>query len=151
MKKTMQVFFVVLMTFVMNSQLIAAKESTSILLLGIGATIEKGQDGEVVVKTEGLKVGEGFVFTPKDLGSKSILFQVELKGTGPVILRIEETDARGKFLKDKEREVELTSNWSKKELDFVLESESSQVDVFVVTKEKKETVFEVRNVQVIGQ
>ncbi|MGG7619214.1 hypothetical protein [Bacillus coreaensis] len=151
MKKTMHVFLIILLAFVVNSQSIFAKEIKSIQLLGIGAVVQDSQNGEFLIKTEGLKAGEGFVATPKDLDSKNILFQLESKGSGSVILKIEETDARGKFLKEKELEVSLTSNWSIKQLDFILESETSQVDVFVLTKEKRKTEFSVRNVTVTGQ
>lgn len=147
----MHVFLVVLLAFVVNSQSIYAKEKKSIQLLGVGAVVQESQNGEFLVKTEGLKAGEGFVSTPKDFESKNILFQMEVKGSDPVILKIEETDARGKFLKEKELEVPLTSNWNPKQLDFMLESESSQIDVFVLTKEKKKTEFSVRNVTVTGQ
>jgi len=147
----MHVFLVVLLAFVVNSQSIYAKEKKSIQLLGVGAVVQESQNGEFLVKTEGLKAGEGFVSTPKDFESKNILFQMEVKGADPVILKIEETDARGKFLKEKELEVPLTSNWNPKQLDFMLESESSQIDVFVLTKEKKKTEFSVRNVTVTGQ
>lgn len=151
MKKTLHVFLVVLLAFMVNSQSIYAKEMKSIQLLGVGAVVQESQNGEFLVKTEGLKAGEGFVSTPKDFESKNILFQMEVKGSDPVILKIEETDARGKFLKEKELEVPLTSNWNPKQLDFMLESESSQIDVFVLTKEKKKTEFSVRNVTVTGQ
>ncbi|AYA76297.1 hypothetical protein DOE78_13050 [Bacillus sp. Y1] len=151
MKKTLHVFLVVLLAFMVNSQGIYAKEMKSIQLLGVGAVVQESQNGEFLVKTEGLKAGEGFVSTPKDFESKNILFQMEAKGSDPVILKIEETDARGKFLKEKELEVPLTRNWSPKQLDFMLESVSSQIDVFVLTKEKKKTEFSVRNVTVTGQ
>lgn len=151
MKKTLHVFLVVLLVFMVNSQSIYAKEMKSIQLLGVGAVVQESQNGEFLVKTEGLKAGEGFVSTPKDFESKNILFHMEVKGSDPVILKIEETDARGKFLKEKELEVPLTSNWNPKQLDFMLESESSQIDVFVLTKEKKKTEFSVRNVTVTGQ
>ncbi|MEK3989986.1 MULTISPECIES: hypothetical protein [Robertmurraya] len=151
MKKTMHVFLVILLAFVVKSQSISAKEMTSLPLLGVGATVQEAQKGEFLIKTEGLKAGEGFVSTPKDLETKNILFQMEAKGSDVVILKIEETDARGKFLKEKELEVPLTSNWSLKQLDFILESDSSQIDVFVLTKEKKKTEFSVRNVTVTGQ
>lgn len=151
MKKTLHVFLVVLLVFMVNSQSIYAKEMKSIQLLGVGAVVQESQNGEFLVKTEGLKAGEGFVSTPKDFESKNILFHMEVKGSDPVILKIEETDARGKFLKEKELEVPLTSNWNPKQLDFMLESESSQIDVFVLTKEKKKTEFSVRNVTVTGK
>lgn len=151
MKKTLHVFLVVFLVFMVNSQSIYAKEMKSIQLLGVGAVVQESQNGEFLVKTEGLKAGEGFVSTPKDFESKNILFHMEVKGSDPVILKIEETDARGKFLKEKELEVPLTSNWNPKQLDFMLESESSQIDVFVLTKEKKKTEFSVRNVTVTGQ
>lgn len=35
-------------------------------------------------------------------------------------------------------------------LDFILESESSQIDVLVLTKEKKKTVVSVENLTVTG-
>ncbi|MGI8383860.1 hypothetical protein [Robertmurraya sp. P23] len=151
MKKTMHVFLVILLAFVVNSPSITAKEMKSMPLLGVGAAVQEGQNKEFLIKTEGFKAGEGIVATSKDFETKNILFQVEVKGTDPVILKIEETDARGKFLKEKELEVPLTSNWSVKELDFVLESETSQIDVFVLTKEKKKTEFSVRNVNVTEQ
>ncbi len=126
-----------------------ASEDRELQFFGVGADVQGNNLGEYTVKTKGEKAEEGFVFTPqKPFTSTNILFSVELKGEGSVILKISETNAQGQFIKEETKQVQLTSDWAQHVLPFQLESTSSQVDVFVLTDNQKETEFSFRNVQV---
>lgn len=108
----------------------------------IGAAIDQGYSGEYIVTTKGEKSGEGFVHTPSlQLTSKDVTYQVKLKGSGNVILKVEETDLRGKFIKDKSIMVQLSDQWETYELTFSLTELSSQMDVFVLTPRRSQIEF----------
>jgi len=59
-----------------------------------------------------------------------------------VLLKIEETDARGTFLSEVQSEpVMLTADWKEYDLKTDVKSTESQIDVFVLTKDKQATTF----------
>lgn len=123
-----------------------AKEQPKHQYFGLGATVHEVEPTVYLVKTEGKKQGEGFVFTPKlDSTKEKITFQLSLKGKGTVIYRIAETDARGRFIKEEEMAIELTNEWNTYEIPFILTSPSSQIDVLVVTKERSTIEFLFKN------
>ena len=133
----------------MSYQSLAAEETPTIPYFGIGATVQEKVEGEYLINTEGAKEQEGFVYTPSSPFSKvDINLQIMLKGTGTVLLKLEETNARGQYIKAKTMEVQLTQDWSTYEMEFTLESPSSQIDVSVLTKSKEQTDFTFKNLQI---
>ena len=128
-----------------------AKE-TQMRFFGVGADVKEGDLGEYTVVTKGEKAEEGFVHTATEkFSKKEIQFKVELKGQDKVLLKIQETDARGRFIKEEKQAVELTQDWKSYEVPFVLESLDSQIDVLVVTESQLQTEFQFRNLQMSSQ
>jgi len=128
-----------------------AKE-TQMRFFGVGADVKEGDLGEYTVVTKGEKAEEGFVHTATEkFSKKEIQFKVELKGQDKVLLKIQETDARGRFIKEEKQAVELTQDWKSFEVPFVLENLDSQIDVLVVTESQLQTEYQFRNLQVSSQ
>ncbi len=145
-------FLTVMFFLAMHVNTLAAEDRPTIPYFGLGATVQEVIDGEFLVKTEGAKKEEGFVYTPpQPFEKENIRLQITLKGKGTVILKIEETNARGQFIKDKTTEVTLTEDWATYEMSFTLESPSSQIDASVITKSKDETEFSFKNLQIIEE
>ncbi|PYF05252.1 carbohydrate binding domain-containing protein [Ureibacillus chungkukjangi] len=131
---------------------LAAEETPEIPYFGIGATVQEKMEGEYLVQTEGAKEQEGFVYTPQEaFKSENIKMQITLMGKGRVILKLEETNARGQYIKEKTMEVELTEDWTAYEMTFTLESPSSQIDASVITKSKESADFTFKNLQIIEE
>ncbi|MFC7687178.1 hypothetical protein [Ureibacillus sp. GCM10028918] len=152
MKKQLTSFLAVMFFLAMSTHSLAAEDRPTIPYFGIGAIVQEVIEGEFLVKTEGTKEEEGFVYTPpQPLTKENIKFLVTLKGKGTVILKLEETNARGQYIKDKKIEVELTEEWTTHEMTFTLESPSSQIDVSVLTKGKEKTGFSFKNLQIIEE
>lgn len=150
MKKIMTGFLTLMFFLAMYTQSLAAEDRSTIPYYGIGATVQQVIEGEFLVKTEGAKSEEGFVYTPPEpFKGKDIKFQITLKGKGTVLLKLEETNARGQYIKEKTMEVNLTEDWATYEMTFTLESPSSQIDASVITKSKDETEFSFKNLQII--
>jgi len=145
--KRLCIFFVVLLS-ITSAGIGYAEEVPK--YFEIGAAIDQGDSGEYIVTTKGEKSEEGFVHTPKrQLTSKDVMYQVKLKGSGNVILKVEETDLRGKFIKDKSIMVQLSDQWETYELPFSLTELSSQIDVFVLTAGRSQKVFYFRDLFII--
>lgn len=109
---------------------------------GVGATVQDLNDETFLVKTEGRKWGEGFVYTyPSPFSKEQVNAQITLQGKGKVIFKISETNSRGQFLKEAILLIELTEEWTTYELPLVLNSASSQIDLSILTKNKAETKF----------
>ena len=148
--------FIILITLTLSTCLVhfhsQAKEPAPLPYFGIGATIQDMGSGEFLVTTKGTKAEEGFVFSPKEVFDPTkINFSITLKGTGTVILRISETDARGRFIKEKELNVQLENNWKTYDLPFELETPSSQIDALVLTKAKEKSSFYFKHLQIQEQ
>lgn len=149
MKKNILFVLAFLLFFITSPAQLQASEERNVQFFGVGADVKVASPGEYVVNTKGENAEEGFVHTPKKTFTKpNIKFQVELKGTGSAIMKISETDARGQFIKEQTKEVQLTDEWVLNELPFELQSTSSQIDVLVITKDKTATEFSFKNVQV---
>lgn len=143
----MKKFFIVFALLILPSKnLLSVNEGKQkSKFIGVGATITKVNTGECKVETKGEKAGEGIVYTPKrKFTTKTISYHITLRGKEKVSLKIEETDARGRFMKEKSLDAELSDNWKPLELPFTLESESSQIDVFVLTTGKRKTEFHMK-------
>ncbi|QCR32384.1 carbohydrate binding domain-containing protein [Lysinibacillus sp. SGAir0095] len=152
MKKIIALLGTIVLFFNLHSLAFAAEETPTIPYFGIGATVQEKLEGEYVVKTEGRKEQEGFVYTPpKSFSKENIKFQITIKGKGTVLLKLEETSARGQYLKEKTMEVELTEDWATYEMTYTLESPSSQIDASVITKSKENTEFTFKNLQIIEE
>lgn len=146
-KSSITFFLFLLFNFLYPSHLFALEPKPQ--YVGVDATIQATDTGEHIVKTMGMKAGEGFVYTPQQARTKQeITYQIELKGKGPVTLKISETDARGRFIKEKEKIVELTEQWTTYKMPFNLQSTTSQLDVFVLTKDKSALEFSFKNLQI---
>ena len=142
------ILLISLITFLPNT---LAKE-TQMRFFGVGADVKEGNSGEYTVVTKGEKAEEGFVHTATEkFSKKEIQFKVELKGQDKVLLKIQETDARGRFIKEEKQAVELTQDWKSFEVPFVLENLDSQIDVLVVTESQLQTEYQFRNLQVSSQ
>ncbi len=146
-KSLMTIVMFSLFLFIFQSHLFAAE--TKHQYFGVDATVQATDTGEHIVKTKGIKAEEGFVYTPKQGRTKQeISYQVDLKGNGPVILKISETDARGRFIKEEEKTVELTEQWTTYEMPYTMQSTTSQLDVFVLTKDKSALEFSFKNLRI---
>jgi hypothetical protein len=54
-------------------------------------------------------------------------------------------------MKEKSVDAELSDNWKPLELPFALESKSSQIDVFVLSTDKRQTEFFVKGIKIVSQ
>ncbi|MDQ0228963.1 hypothetical protein [Metabacillus malikii] len=115
----------------------------------VGSIINELENGIYSVQTKGEKPGEGIVYTPENgTFNTKPQFQVELKGSGEVLLKIEETNARGQFIKEVRVEnITLTDDWKTYHINIDLETETSQIDFFVITETKENTHFSFKNVE----
>ena len=148
----MTIFLTMMFFLTMNSQTLAAEDSPTIPYFGLGATVQEVIEGEFIVKTEGAKAEEGFVYTPpKPFQKENIKIQITLKGTGNVLFKVEETNARGQYIKEKNMEITLTEDWATYEMAFTLESPSSQIDASVITKSQEKAEFSFKNLQIIEE
>jgi len=148
-RKIITILTTILLLLSMLPHALAAEDKPEIPFFGVGANVQELNDGSFVVKTEGEKAEEGFVFTPKEpFTTTQISLQISLKGTGTVLLKISETDPRGRFIKDKSMEVQLTEDWTVHVLPFELASTSSQIDVSVVTKDATKTEFSYKDLKI---
>jgi len=145
-------FFTLVFLFSMQIPSLAAEDRPTIPYYGVGATVQEVVEGEYLVKTEGAKAEEGFVYTPPEpFKEKNIKFQITLKGKGNVILKLEETNARGQYIKEKKMDVTLTEDWATYEMTFTLESPTSQIDAFVLSKDKEPAEFSFKNIEIIEE
>ncbi|KGR78624.1 hypothetical protein [Ureibacillus sinduriensis] len=151
MKKLLS-FLTLTFFFSMAANTLAAEDRPTIPYFGVGAVVQEMVEGEYLVKTEGAKAEEGFIYTPPNPFTKdNIKFLITLKGKGTVILKLEETNARGQYIKEKKVEVRLTEDWVTHEVAFTLESPSSQIDASVLTQDKEKAEFSFKNVQIIEE
>lgn len=149
MRKVITLFATLLVFFSLQPHYLAAEDKPVIPYFGVGANIQEIGDGSFVVKTKGEKAEEGFVFTPKQsFTSTKISLQITLKGKGTVLLKISETDPRGRFIKEKSMEINLTEDWETHVLPFDLASTISQIDVSVVTKVATKTEFSYKDLKI---
>ncbi|MFT4416280.1 hypothetical protein ACLM5H_20660 [Fredinandcohnia humi] len=124
--------------------------SEKIPYFGVGAEVKKVEDNVYVVKTEGSKENEGFVFSPVGIkGGEIIIFQVELKGNATIYLNVDETDARGTFLAETVSPViSLHDAWRTIQLEVELQESTTEIDAMVLTNQKEKTEFMFRNVTI---
>ncbi len=122
---------------------VVAYEYTGKVYFGVGAVVEELDEGIYRVKTKGDQANEGFVHTPAISSlDREINYQIDLKGKGTVYLKIEETDPRGKFLKEhRSPSFQLTEDWKTYNLKPTFHANTSQIDVFVLTSSKQKTEF----------
>nr|WP_106784448.1 hypothetical protein [Lysinibacillus timonensis] len=150
MNKTIMLIVTTLMFFLLSPAQLYASEDRDIQVFGVGAEVKATSEGEFLISTEGNKAEEGFVYTPKTrFASTNILVSLELKGTGTVKLKISETNARGEFIKEQSKVIELSETWTRHDLPFELESTTSQIDVLVLTVNQEQTEFSFRDLQVV--
>lgn len=149
MKKLIAILATLMAFMSLQPNVLAAEDKPTIPYFGVGANVQEEEDGSFLVKTEGAKAGEGFVFTPSEpFTSTNITVQIALKGEGTVILKVSETDPRGRFIKDKSMDIQLTEEWTTHELPFELASTSSQIDISVVTKDASKMEFSYKDLNV---
>lgn len=149
MKKVIIFLATVLVFLSIQPNVFAAEDKPTIPYFGVGANVQELEDGSFLVKTEGVEVEEGFIFTPKEpFTSTKISLQLSLKGEGTVFVMISETDPRGRFIKEKSMEVQLTEEWATHVLPFELASTKSQIDVSVVTKDAVKVEFYFKDLKI---
>ncbi|TSI05132.1 hypothetical protein FJQ64_12510 [Lysinibacillus sp. BW-2-10] len=153
MMKKILLFFVT-MLFVLATQnfALAAEDKPPLPYFGNGATVQDLGNGEYVVKTEGAKDEEGFVYTaPKPFTTEKIQVQVSLKGQGTVMLKISETTARGQFIREERLPIQLTEEWKTYSVPYELASTTSQIDVSIVTQSKEQVQYTFKDLVVKEQ
>ncbi|WP_156291627.1 hypothetical protein [Oceanobacillus salinisoli] len=141
---------IMLSSFILVSQSFAIEENSP-RLFGIGSSVNQKDSGLYEVKTNGKQMEEGIVFTPKEefFGGENVHYQVTLKGKGNVILKIEETDPRGKFIhENRSSEIPLKNSWETYYLPVKLSKESTQLDVFVLTSKKEKIDFQMKSINI---
>lgn len=150
MKKLLTIFTILLLFLALQTHSLAAEDKPGIPYFGVGAAaVQDLGTGEFIVKTKGYEAEEGFVYTPPEaFTSTKISMQVTVKGEGTIIIKISETDPRGRFIKEKTMDVELTEEWTTHVLPFELASKSSQIDVSIVTKDKAATEFSFKDLKI---
>jgi hypothetical protein len=128
-----------------------ALEETKTTYFGVGATVKEVEQATFNVRTEGKVTGEGFIFSPEELPSdKRVLFQVSLVGTGTVYIKIVESNANGKFIKEHTSPlILLTSNWKEYNLSVPLSKATAQLDILVITDRAQQTEFHFRDPRLI--
>lgn len=153
MKKIVNMLMITMLVFLTISTYTLAAEDTPVLpYFGAGANVTEQSDGTYDVKTEGAKENEGFVYSPADpFTSTKVEVHVTLKGKGTVLLQVSETDPRGRFIKDKSMEIQLTEEWATYVLPFELASTASQLDVLIVTKEAEKTEFSFKDLKITNK
>lgn len=124
-----------------------ALEETKTKYFGVGATVEEVEQATFAVQTKGESTGEGFVFTPEEITkADKVTFQVSLEGKGTVFIKLVETDANGKFIKEhRSPMILLTSDWKEYHIDANLGKDTEQVDVLVITDGAQQTEFKFRD------
>lgn len=143
------IFLLILMSFQNNY---SASEMPKLKIFGVGSVVKAVQGDEYLIATKGEKPEEGFVYTPQEpFTTKEIKYQITLKGSGPVYMKMEETDARGQFIKEKSLKITLTNQWKTYELPFQLKDVTSQIDVMVITAQTNKTEFAIKNLQIKNQ
>ncbi|MRG87484.1 hypothetical protein [Salinibacillus xinjiangensis] len=150
MKKTFFIVCSLIFGLILSSFTgISAEEQTK--YFGVGDTQVSKVEGQTYkVSTKGKKQDEGFVFTPKNIKPGSqITTQLELKGKGEVIIRVSETNAKGKFIKESIGEpIKLTDEWQNVQHNLMLSPETAEIDVMVLTNRKQQATFQFKNVQI---
>ncbi|MGG0719706.1 hypothetical protein ABE096_19270 [Robertmurraya massiliosenegalensis] len=142
MKKSLFFNVVAAMILLSLGQTVFGAEITEIEFFGVGAVVTEQENEEFKVEPKGEKAEEGVVYTPSELTSTAVNYKISLKGEGEVFLKIEETDARGTFLNDVQSEpITLTDEWKEYELTTEVKSTESQIDVFVLTRDKQASAF----------
>lgn len=142
MKKNLFFTIILSMLLLAIGQAAFGAEIKKLEYFGVGAVVTEQENQHFKVQTEGEKTEEGFVYTPSELTSTTVHYKISLKGEGQVLLKIEETDARGTFLSEVQSEpVMLTADWKEYDLKTDVKSTESQIDVFVLTKDKQATTF----------
>jgi hypothetical protein len=142
-------FICMLLAFTIIGTTVSAFESTDFRYFVVSADITKSEDGTYhIVKTKGAKENEGIVFTPEGIeGGEKLSLSLDLKGTGSVFIKIEETDARGTFIKEiTSAPIILPGAWQTVQLDTTLSPQTKQIDIMVLTPTKSNVEFSFRDV-----
>jgi hypothetical protein len=124
-----------------------AFEETKTKYFGVGATVEEVEQATFSVQTRGEGTGEGFVFTPEEINKgDKVTFQVSLEGQGTVFIKLVETNAFGKYIKEhRSPMILLTSEWKEYRIHANLGKGTEQVDVLVITDGAQKTEFKFRD------
>ncbi|WP_102026357.1 hypothetical protein [Salirhabdus sp. Marseille-P4669] len=116
---------------------------------GVGAEIDPLPNNSFQVETKGVNANEGFVFTVQASKDSNLMhFQVELRGqpNDQVYLKVEETDPRGKFIQEHtSKPFSLSKDWQTYPLPITINEQTAQLDLFVLSTEKKPITFHFKN------
>lgn len=151
MKKQFTIWISLCLMFLFSGLHATAAEKPEYTFFGVGAEVSPSSDGtSYTVKTQGKKENEGIVFTPSNIqGGQKVSVELDLKGTEEVFIKIEETDARGTFIKETSSQpIRLTDDWQPLKLDALLSPTTKQIDVMLLTRNKATTEFLFKNVKV---
>lgn len=150
MKKGIQTISLLYIALLIFSIPALAKEEVAFRYFGVNATLSQSEEQTVQqVQPNGKGANEGFVFTGKTTGGEKVHVEVDLKGSNTVYLKIEETDARGTYIKETvSKPYRLTEDWQTALLDTTLSPNTKQVDYMVLTVEQNKTPFSFQNVKV---
>lgn len=134
----------------MFNQAVHAAEEPAKTFFGVSAKVEKLENGLYRVKTEGKQPNEGFVFSlvAEQSGMKPTI-TLDLRGQGNVALKIQETDARGRFIKETQtHNTELSGEWQQLTLTTEISDKLNMLDVSVLTTYKHKANFEFKNLKI---
>ncbi|WP_182101742.1 hypothetical protein [Niallia taxi] len=148
--KKIRIWFYVIFVFLMINQTVHAAEEPARQYFGVGAKVEQVENGIYRVTTEGKQPNEGVVFSLKatQIGLKPTI-SLDLRGQGNVALKIQETDAKGQFIRETmTHNTELSGEWQQLKLTTELSNELNLIDVTVLTTYQHKASFQFKGVKV---
>ncbi|MCU9613524.1 hypothetical protein OEV98_08130 [Caldibacillus lycopersici] len=140
-----------LLTHPIHSFAIASELEENYRYFGVNAIVHQaGESDYYEVQTNGDSEKEGFVFTINHPGTgDNFQLTLQLKGDSSVILLIEETNRKGKYLKEfQSPSIQLTDDWKQYTQELALDENTKQMDVMVLTSQKQKSNFSFRNISV---
>lgn len=117
----------------------------------INADIVKETNKEsYIVNTYGKAAKEGMVFSiTRSLKMKQLSIQLMIRGSDEVILRTEETNVKGRFLKLKEtKPLRLVNRWKTEKINLILHPETKYIDVMLLTNSQIKTTLSIKEVKI---
>ncbi|MBB6455415.1 hypothetical protein HNQ94_003915 [Salirhabdus euzebyi] len=150
MKKIISLMFLSLV-YLIVAPLFTHANTSPLTLFSVGESkISENENKTYQIATKGLKSGEGFVFTASNIKSgKQNTFQFDLKGAGNVVIKVVETNIKGKFIKETtSKPVTLSDQWKTQQYTLMLSPNTKEMDVMVLTEGKQQITFQTKNIAV---
>ena len=140
---------IIIIISTLTSTLTFAEVQQRYQYFGINATLTQTEDDVLKVNPNGAKANEGFVFTVDCAPHEKLVFEIELKGSTTVYLKIQETNARGTFIRETvSKPYRLTEEWQVAKLLTTLSGNTKQVDFLVLTVDQTTLPFYFQNINV---